>query len=189
MRRILLYCLLLLGNTSFYALSSDNPCVLVRGAPDYSLVLSLIEGADIKIHMMPKRPSGCACCQHGVPHTHMTVSEARNSHQRCVMPQLKQWTNISQAVRMVKKWTNLLVRAFPSNKDIFLANQEKLTKTLTHMKTKWHNVSQGEPNDKANDIQVDLTTSGYVEALEKWFEASQKVITHADMGRSIHTAS
>lgn len=187
MCRLLLYCLLFMSSTSCYALSSDNPCVLVRAAPDYSLVLSLIEKTNITIHMMPKRASGCACCQHGAPHTHMTVSEARNNHQRCVMPKLKRWTNLTQAVRMVKKWTHLLMRAFPENKDVLLANQVKLTAILTQLKTKWQNVSEEEPS--ADDIHVALTTSGYVEALEKWFETSQKVVTHADMGRSIHTGS
>lgn len=187
MAQILLYCVVLLGHTFLHAATPHSPCVLVRGNADYSLVLGLVENTPVEVQMMPKRQAGCACCQHGVPHTHMTVSEARSNHKRCIMPPLRQWTNLTQCIRMVKKWTNLLIHAFPANKTVFLANQDNLLKTLTQTKAKWHNVDEERTSAEADTIDIAPTVQGYVDALEKWFE-SQKAVTHADIGRSLHTA-
>lgn len=155
-------------NASFNLISSQSACVFVRGSADYSLLLSLTESLPIEVHMMPKRQSGCACCQHGAPHTHMTVSKARDTKIKCVMPRLKQPTDIAQAIRMIKRWSLTLTRQFPEQAQIILGNQEKIIGVLTSLRSKWQDVDIAK---SPSELDISFTLGGYVEALERWFES------------------
>lgn len=164
--------------------SESDQHVLVRAEPDGSLVLSLVEGTPIKVSLAPKHRAGCSCCQHGVPDTHMTVTRAKEGQKRCVMPPLRQWTDPAQAIRMVKKWSHILVRAFPQYKETFFTNQAKLLATLTQLQTKWHDALRKQKHSEADSIHVDQTVNGYVEAIESWCAGSQKVMD-ADVQRTL----
>lgn len=167
LKRFFILCVLFF-NASFCLFCSDEACVIVRGSADYSLLLSLTENVPVEVHMMPKRQSGCACCQHGAPHAHMTVSKARTTKKKCVMPRLKQSTDVVQAIRMIKRWSFTLTRQFPEYATTILENQEKIIVVLTQLRARWQyiDISKNPP-----ELHVSLTIGGYTEALEKWFES------------------
>lgn len=182
----LLLCFFLLGTAGVWVEASTNsePCAVVRGAADYSLMLSLVKDTPIQVRMMPKRKTSCACCQHGAPHAHMTVSEARNHSKSCMLPRLKNYGDVHQVMRMIGRWSHALIRAFPEHKEAILLNKNNVHQALTQLEKKWEN-SNKKPMHEA-EIDVSPTIGGYVEAFEKW-QASQEVEAHAE--RPINSSS
>lgn len=157
------------------AASAPSIQVWVRAEPDYSLVLSLTEDIPIAVEIVSQHRSGCSCCQHGSPHTHLTVSQVKNTPQHCIVPQLRRWTDPHQAARMVKQWVHLLAQAFPQHQEKLTVNCTKLLDALTHLQTKWHDVLRNQDHTKVSHIRVPPTAGGYIGAIEAWCAESQKV--------------